>query len=206
MKLVSLRGFVAVVAVFCTIALQYAYAYASKDDFRIAYFTIDTAGTPRLLQTDLIAFIYSKEGRPVAGAIAEYFNIDPTQVNTHFTAARSIRNVVVRKKGEETSGHITFDSRYSICRVVAAGPFAKGCGSQLFMTVGGADGHQVSYHTSVPAKNAANKSICTIDAKFVALLVKRELKSKARCAPNNEQVMECAGDICAFGPDVSRLF
>ncbi len=205
MKLVSLPGVLAITAAFFALALQCAYAVSSKDDFRIAYFTIDKTGTPHLLQTDLLAFLYSTEGRPVASAIAGYFKINPTQVNAYITAARGIRNVVIRKNGEETSGHISFDSRYSICKVVAAGPITQACGSQISMTIGGADGHQVSYHTSVPVKGMADGRRCSVEAKFVALIVRRELKAKSLCAPGNDQVIECAGDNCAFGPGVEHL-
>lgn len=205
MKLVSLPGAMAITAAFLAFALPCAYAVSSKDDFRIAYFTIDKTGTPHLLRTDLLAFLYSSEGRPVRRAIAEYFKIDPTQVNSYITAARRIRNVVIRKSGEETSGHISFDSRYSICRVVAAGPVTRVCASQISMTIGGADGHQVAYSTFVPVKGMADGRRCSLEAKFVALLVRRELKAKSLCAAGNDRVIECVGDTCAFGPGVKHL-
>lgn len=205
MKLVSLHGIVAIAAVLSVLALESADAAAGKADFRIAYFTIDRSGTPHLLKTDLFAFLYSTDGRAVAGAIAEYFKVNPTQVNAYITAARGIQNVVTKKNSEETSGYIAFDSRYSICKVVAAGPVTQVCGSQISMTIGGADSHQVSYSTKVPAKNMAGGSRCSVEAKFVALTVRRELKAKSLCAPVNDQVIECVGDNCAFGPGVKHL-
>jgi hypothetical protein len=198
------KGILLITAAFLAIAFQSANAQ-SKDSFQVAYFTIDITSQPRLLITDLTNLLSSPEGRIAAGVVAAYFGVSPAQVNSAISVARDIHDQVVVARGEEHAGRISFDEKYSICRVVAAGLVSQTCGSHIGTDIGGADGHQVTYYAAVPIKNAISNDRCWVQANFVALLVKRDLKAQSNCSANNDRVMDCAGDACAFGPGVKKL-